>query len=137
MRIFFLSLLFLFLVLLLLLFDHLHLQCSVHTQGFNSHCVCWEGEGVAGSFSFWILWTDRSLKVAPECTRSFVAMCPLQLGYFSPLQVEPTYPISNFFCSRIQKFSVRFCFSKLIETKNLISHRKKTCIFVFLGHKNH
>ena len=94
------------------------------------------GRGVAGSFSVWILWTDRSLKVVSECTRSFVAMCPLQLGYFSLLQVEPTYPISHVFCSRIQKLSVRFCFSKLIETENLIFHRK-TCIFVFLGHKNH
>ena len=64
-------------------------------------CVCGGGGGGEGisipeSFSFWILWTDLLLtKVASECTRSLATMFPLQLGYFSPLQVG-THKFNNF-----------------------------------------
>ena len=108
------------------------LQCTMlssHPRVYLTVCVRERGRQSSGvllslslSLSLLILWTDLPLtKVASECTRSLVTMCLLQLGYFSPHQVG-THISNDFFRSRIQKFSVRLCFSKLIETENIISN---------------
>ena len=80
--------------------------CVAGGGGGGSVCMCGGRVSIPEPFSCWILW------LLNVCDHLFV----LQLGYFSPLQVG-THKSNNFLRSGIQTFSVRLCFSKLIETE--------------------